>query len=147
MNDPTIDKTDQLQNTINTLVRRIRALQHSQIDYIISSSTTLHLYQNTEYEEELLSDHKGISVISPLLFPEFHTQSTKKCILDWRTFDNWAYKLISETELDTSVASGNWHDQSIEGKIELFTKIQKFSLQNTIQLKETSTRGKQNQDG
>ena len=27
MNDPTIDKTDQLQNTTNTLVRRIRALQ------------------------------------------------------------------------------------------------------------------------
>ena len=47
---------------------------HSQIDYIISSSTTSHLYQNTEYEEELLSDHKGISVRSPLLFPEFHTQ-------------------------------------------------------------------------
>ena len=74
---------------------------HSQIDYIISSSTTSHLYQNTEYEEELLSDHKGISVRSPLLFPEFHTQSTKKCIHDWSSFDNWAYKLISETELDT----------------------------------------------
>ena len=114
---------------------------HSQIDYIISSSTTSHLYQNTEYEEELLSDHKGISVRSPLLFPEFHTQSTKKFILDWRTFDNWAYKFISETELDTAVSSGNWHDQSIEGKIELFTNIQKFSLQNTIQLKETSSRG------
>ena len=77
----------------------------------------------------------------PLLFPELHTTSTKKFLLDWKTFDNWAYKFITEAELDTLVSNGTWHEQSLEEKIDTFTNIQKCSLQNTIQLKEASKRG------
>ena len=56
---------------------------HSQSDYIISSSDIMHLFHDTTQEDDLLSDHKGLSVRAPTLFPEKHTPSTKKFIPDW----------------------------------------------------------------
>ena len=114
---------------------------HVQIDYIISSSNISHLLVDPVYEENLLSDHQGISIRAPFLFPEFHTPSTAKFILDWTTFDSWNYKFITECKLDAAVINGNWHEQPLEEKINVFTQIQKYALDTAAMKKQVSNRG------
>ena len=114
---------------------------HSQIDYIISSSNITHLLIDATYKEELISDHKGLSVRAPSLFPERHTPSAKKMIPDWTTFDSWNYKFITEAELDAAVINGLWHEQSLEDKINIFTSTQQFAFKHTILHKETQNPG------
>ena len=93
------------------------------------------------YEENLLSDHQGISVRVPLLFPEFHTPSTARFILDWTTFDSWNYNFIMECEIDAAVINGQWHEQPLEEKINVFTQILKFALDTAAMYKQVSNRG------
>ena len=49
-----------------------------------------------------------MSIRAPQLFPEFHTPSTSKFIIDWTTFDAWNYNIIKECELDAAVINGNY---------------------------------------
>ena len=53
---------------------------------------------------------KACPIRAPFLFPEFHTPSTAKFILDWTTFDAWNYNFFTECELDAAVINGNWHE-------------------------------------
>ena len=57
----------------------------------------------------LISDHPGLSVKAPELFPDTHTLSKNKFIPDWRTYDIWKYKYLTEIKLDAAVATGNWY--------------------------------------
>ena len=114
---------------------------HAQIDYIISSSNISHLLVDTTYEEDLLSDHQGLAVRAPILFPEAHTPSSSKFIIDWNTFDALNYKFITECELDAAVINGHWHERSLAGKIDTLTNIQKYALDTAAVYKQASTRG------
>ena len=114
---------------------------HSQIDYIISDSQISHLFVDTSYKEDLLSDHQGLAIRAPLLFPEFHTPSTSRCILDWNTFDTWNYNFITECEIDTAVINGRWQDQSIQTKVDVLIDIQHFALETATLYKQISNWG------
>ena len=113
----------------------------AQIDYIISHLSITHKITETQYEYMLISDHQGMSVKAPELFPETHMLSKAKYVPDWRTYNEWKYKYITEIELDAVVATGNWHEQTLTRKIEIFTNVQKFAFQNSIQYKQVSSRG------
>ena len=52
----------------------------AQIDYIISHLDISHKIIDTSYEYTLISDHQGLSVRAPELFPEMHTLSRNKNI-------------------------------------------------------------------
>ena len=113
----------------------------AQIDYIISHLSITHKITETQYEYMLISDHQGISVKTPELFPETHTLSKNKFIPDWRTYDPWKYKYLVEIELDAAVATGNWYEQPLHKKIEVFTNAQRLAFHNSIQFKQVSNRG------
>ena len=113
----------------------------AQIDYIISHLSITHKITDTQYEYNLVSDHQGISVKAPELFPETHTLSKNKFVLDWRTYDMWRYKYLTEIELDAAVITGNWYEQPLHKKIEVFTNAQKLAFHNSIQYKQISNRG------
>ena len=89
----------------------------------------------------ILSDHQGMSIRAPLLFPEYHTPSTAKFNIDWKTFDAWNYNFITECELDAAVINGNWHEQPLEEKVNVFTQIQKYALDVAAMKKQVSNRG------
>ena len=91
----------------------------AQIDYIILHLNISHRFMGTQYEYSLISDHQGISVKAPELFPETHTLSKNKFVPDWRTYNSWKYKYISEMELDAAVITGNWYGQPLLKKIEV----------------------------
>ena len=114
---------------------------HVQINYIFSNSNISHLLVDPTYEENLLSDHQGMSIRAPHLFPEFHTPSIAKFIIDWTTFEAWNYNFITECELDSAVINGNWHEQTLEDKIKVFTQIQKYALDVAAMKKQVSNRG------
>ena len=82
-----------------------------------------------------------MSIRALFLFPEFHTPSTAKFILDWTTFDAWNYNFIMECELDAAVINGNWHEQTLEDKIKVFTQIQKYALDVASMKKQVSNLG------
>ena len=64
-----------------------------------------------------------MSVRAPFLFPQFHTPSAARYILDWSTFDYWNYKFITECEIDEAVINRQWHEKTLEDKINVFTNI------------------------
>jgi len=113
----------------------------AQIDYIISHNSITHKLINTTYEYELISDHQGLSVMAPELFPEMQTLSRLKYIPDWKTYDQWNYKLISEMMLEAAVITGHWHENTLENKIKIFTNIQTQAFNASIQHKQASNRG------
>jgi len=113
----------------------------AQIDYIISHLSITHKITETHYEYMLVSDHQGLSVKAPELFPETHTLSKNKFVPDWRSYDPWKYKYIVEIELEAAVVTGNWHEQPLHKKIEVFTNAQRLAFHNSIQFKQVSSRG------
>ena len=115
----------------------------AQIDYIISHNDIAHKL-NTSYEYELISDHQGLSVMAPELFPELQTLSKLKFIPDWKTYNPWNYKLISEMMLESAVITGNWYEKPLSEKIKTFTEAQKAALDASINYKQVSNRGTPN---
>ena len=113
----------------------------AQIDYIISHSDITHKLINTSYEYELISDHQGLSVMAPELFPELQTLSKLKYIPDWKTYNPWNYKLVSEMMLESAVITGNWYEKPLSEKIKTFTETQKAALEASINYKQVSNRG------
>ena len=113
----------------------------AQIDYIISHLSITHKLTETQYEYNLISDHQGISVRAPELFPETHTTSRTKFVPDWRTYNEWKYKFITEMEMEAAIVNGNWYEQPTHKKVELFTNIQKYAFENSINFKQVSQRG------
>ena len=114
---------------------------HFQIDYIITNANIYHFFVDTTYKENLLSNHQGISVRAPFLFPEFHTLSAARFILDWSTCDSWNYNFITESKIDAAVVKSQWHKQTLTEKINFFTKIHKFTLDKAAMYKQVSNRG------
>ena len=106
----------------------------AQIDYILSHSTITHKLIETQYEYTLISDHQGLSVRAPELFPETHTTSRTKFVPDWRTYDEWKYKFITEMEMEAAIINGNWYELPTHKKVEVFTNIQKYAFENSIKI-------------
>ena len=46
-----------------------------------------------------------------------------------------------EIELEAAVVTGNWHEQPLHKKIEVFTNAQRLAFHNSIQFKQVSSRG------
>ena len=113
----------------------------AQIDYIISHLSITHKITETYYEYMLVSDHQGLSVKAPELFPETNTLSKNKFLPDWKTYDSWKYKYLVEIELEAAVATGNWYEQPLHKKIEVLTNAQRLAFHNSIQFKQVSSRG------
>ncbi len=113
----------------------------AQIDYIISHNDITHKIINTGYEYELVSDHQGLSVMAPELFPEIQTLSKLKYVPDWKTYDPWNYKLTTEMMLEAAVITGRWYEKSIEERIHELTEIQKAAMNASITYKLASNRG------
>ena len=113
----------------------------AQIDYIMSHNDITHKIINTSYEYELISDHQGLSVMAPELFPEVQTLSKLKYVPDWKTYDPWNYKLTTEMMLEAAVITGRWYEKTIEERIHELTEIQKMAMNASISYKLISNRG------
>ena len=79
--------------------------------------------------------------MAPELFPELQTLSKLKYIPDWKTYNPWNYKLVSEMMLESAVITGNWYEKSLSEKIKTFTETQKAALDASINYKQISSRG------
>ena len=111
-----------------------------QIDLIISNSTIKDKI-STMYEDAWISDHRGISVRVPAIFPEYQQQSQAAYIPDWKTFNHWNFNLLTEINFTELAETGKWHTMNMQEKIRTFTTSQQEAFRGAILYKQKSLRG------
>ena len=113
----------------------------AQIDYIITAGTLSSKVTETVYEDALISDHRGVSVRLPAIFPEYQQQSQAAYTPDWLTFNQINYNILTEIAFQELIETGQWHRQSIQDKVQTFTTVQQNAFLGAINFKQKSIRG------
>jgi hypothetical protein len=113
-----------------------------QLDLIFSHPDLIDKVDKFVYNDELMSDHKGVSVYCPRLFKPKERYLYFDEVYDWDSYNPLVFQLTSKATIEAVTNVPSWHKLSIDEKANRIQRTLEACLFNAVDKKKRSTRKK-----